>query len=379
MKDEIAELKLDRQASTVPSKLNNKYDVGVRRACYRCLEHQVPVEAVRSLVKHVVEDTTGVVIDEMPSVGTISNMAYEMGVVNDIYVGQVLMSESNLCLAFDGTTKDGEHINEAHVARANGPSLVLQISALAGGTTEDYAGHIKNALNDIGLTQTAFMKEEVHTGMSTIISSLTSTVTDRCSVNHCVIEMLKTDLDVDLLELKCNVHPLDGLAHKSRQVLKKVDANLEVKSELFGSECKTANVIYSLSKMRYKQGKGDPSGFKFFMKKDNVSPGLIVRYVGNRLHVTFHLAGVFFFLRDLLQLYLDNYSRNTTSLRTALQKDLRSEVIMMQLRCLGLMGKFLTGPWMREFYANTTKRTNLQMIPHMHKCMSSLKNYQETR
>jgi hypothetical protein len=70
--------------------------VGVRKAYYRCLEHQVPVEAVRSLVKHVVEDTTGVVIDEMPSVGTISNMAYEMGVVSDIYVGQVLMSESNV-------------------------------------------------------------------------------------------------------------------------------------------------------------------------------------------------------------------------------------------------------------------------------------------
>ena len=126
--------------------------MGVRKACYRCLEHQVPVEPVSSLVKPVVEDTTGVVIVEMPSVGTISNMAYEMGVVIDIYVGQVLMSESNLCLAFEGTTKDGEHINEAHVARANGPSLVLQISALAGGTTEDYAGHTKNALNDIALT-----------------------------------------------------------------------------------------------------------------------------------------------------------------------------------------------------------------------------------
>ena len=108
-----------------------------------------------------------------------------------------------------------------------------------------------------------------------------------------------------------------------------------------------ANVIYSLSKMRYKQGKGDSSGFKLFMKKENVSPGLIVRYVSNRLHVIFHLAGVFFFLRDLLQLHLDKYSRNTTSLRTALQKNLRNEVIMMQLRCLGLMGKFLTGPWMQ--------------------------------
>ena len=86
LKDERAELKQNKQASTVPSKLNKTYDVGVRKACYRCLEHKVPVEAVSSLVKHVVEDTTGVVIDEMPSIRTISNMAYEMGVVSDIYV-----------------------------------------------------------------------------------------------------------------------------------------------------------------------------------------------------------------------------------------------------------------------------------------------------
>ena len=81
--------------------------MGVRKACYRCLEHQVPVEAVSFLVKPVVEGTTGVVIDEMPSVGTISNMTYAMGVVNDIYVGQVLMSELNLCLGLMGLRKMG--------------------------------------------------------------------------------------------------------------------------------------------------------------------------------------------------------------------------------------------------------------------------------
>ena len=145
--------------------------------------------------------------------------------------------------------------------------------------------------------------------------------------------MLKTDLDVDLLELKCNVHLLDGLAHKSRQVLKKVDANLEVKSELFGSECKAANVIDSLLKMRYKQGKGDPSGFKIFTTKENVSPGLIVRYVGNRLHVIFHKAGVFFFLRDLLQLYLDKYSSSPIHLqKSSYKENLRHHTTFLQNR-----------------------------------------------
>ena len=43
------------------------------------------------------------------------------------------------------------------------------------------------------------------------------------------------------------------------------------------------NVVYSMTKMRYKQGKGDPVGFKQFMRQENIKPGTIVRYVGNRL------------------------------------------------------------------------------------------------
>ena len=372
LKGEVADLKVDKQPTSISSKAKNRYDLPIRKALYRCLQHQVPVEAASSLVQQIVSDMTGVTITEMPSVGTISNMAYEMGVISDIHAGQILMKETHLCIGFDATSLDGDHINEVHVYHVSGPSLVLQIGTLAGGTRDDYAEHIKNTLNDIASTQAAFTGEDLHTVKSTMISSLSSTISDRCSVNHCVIEILKTDLDLDLLELNCNVHPLDGLAHKSRQVLKKVDANLEVNSELFGNDCRAANVIFALSKMRYKQGKGDPAGFKFFMKQENIRRGLIVRYVGNRLHVLFHLAGIFFMLSGQLQLYLDKYCQNTTNLKTALQKDLRHPIIIMQLQCLGLLGKFLTGPWMREFYANASKRINLEMIPLMHKCMSSL-------
>ena len=33
-------------------------------------------------------------------------------------------------------------------------------------------------------------------------------------MNHCVAEKIKTNLDWDLLELNCNVRPLDGLARR---------------------------------------------------------------------------------------------------------------------------------------------------------------------
>ncbi len=99
-----------------------------------------------------------------------------------------------------------------------------------------------------------------------------------------------------MLELKCNDHPLDGIAHKCRSNLKKYDTEHNIKSDIFGSDFCAANLIYGISKMRYKEGKGDPVGFKQFLWQENIKPGTIVHYVGNRLHVLFFLAGVFFFL-----------------------------------------------------------------------------------
>jgi len=80
--------------------------------------------------------------------------------------------------------------------------------------------------------------------------------------------------------------------------------------------------------MRFKQGKGDPSGLKLFMKQEKIGSGQIIRYVGNRLHVIFHLAGVFFLRKQLVH-YLTKLCNNTTSLRTALKKDIENESLML--------------------------------------------------
>ena len=79
------------------------------------------------------------------------------------------------------------------------------------------------------------------------------------------------------------------------------------------------------------------------MKEENTSQCLSVKYVGNTLHVIIHLADNLFFLHDQLQLYLDKYCRNTTSLSTALQNDSRHPIIIMQLTSLGFMGKCVKG------------------------------------
>ena len=167
-------------------------------------------------------------------------------------------------------------------------------------------------------------------------------------MNHCVVESLQLALDTDLLELKCNIHPLDGIAKKCVDTLKLYDAERNVTSDTFGKDACAIKFIYGMTKMRFKQWKGDQAGFKEFMRQEYIRPGMIVRYVGNRYHVMFHLAAVFFHLKEKLLKYLDNTCRCATGFRSALQKDLKNEQILLQLQALGLMEKLVTGPWMQQ-------------------------------
>ena len=49
---------------------------------------------------------------------------------------------------------------------------------------------------------------------------------------------------------------------------------------------------------------GDPAGLTAFLEKENLKPGILPRYVGNRLHILFHLAGVIFKMKESLAQYL---------------------------------------------------------------------------
>ena len=152
---------------------------------------------------------------------------------------------------------------------------------------------------------------------------------------------------------------------------------MDVKGNVFGKEAAAVNLTYGLGKMRYKNGKGDPKEFKQFMKAQNIKSKMIVRYVGNRMYVLFHLAGVFFFLRAKLLDYLQKYCNNNTSFNTSLIKDLQHKSITLQLKALGLLGKVLTGPWMKVLYGNKAKTTNLGMVPVLKNCVDKQKAARE--
>ena len=61
------------------------------------------------------------------------------------------------------------------------------------------------------------------------------------------------------------------------------------KGKVYGNDFIAANLVLQLNNLRYKDGKGDPRGFKAFLDSHNLPGGFVPRYRGNRLHILFHI------------------------------------------------------------------------------------------
>ena len=112
--------------------------------------------------------------------------------------------------------------------------------------------------------------------------------------------------------------------------------------------------------MRYKDGKGDPRGFTVFLETEGLPRGLLPRYRGNCLHVLFHIFGKLIAHHNVFMKYLDG-GRGFGGLRASLSTDFKSETAHVELQVLGLIGKYLTEPWMNQFYTSKDK----QLIEHV--------------
>ncbi|XP_065655755.1 uncharacterized protein LOC136081745 [Hydra vulgaris] len=348
------------------------YDVPLRKCVYMCLLNQVPIENIGILIKFIIKELALKYVVNIPVPSTLAQMAYELGVISDIQVAEHIYFSSSAVatLSWDSTSFDGVHINECHIS-IDRKQLTIQIAELSGGKTNNYMEHLINAIQDLASTYSLFSGIQQHVILHRFVNTFHSTLADRVSVNNCVNRELSKFFGKQLLALHCNVHPLEGLATKARTLLHQYDSKMGIKSEIYGTEGRAANLLYAVSKLRYKMKSGDPAGFETFLTSIGLRLGTIARYVGNRLHILFHLAGTVYWMRDNFIIYLKKYCK-AKQLRLALLADFQNPCIIMQLRILGLYGKLITGPWMTQFYKNMDNRSHMEMIPLMKLCLSWL-------
>uniref|UniRef100_UPI00358EAAAF uncharacterized protein isoform X1 n=3 Tax=Myxine glutinosa TaxID=7769 RepID=UPI00358EAAAF len=343
----------------------------MRSAVYKCIACQVPVERVSSVLEHTVRTLTPHQLDDLPSVSTVCRSVREMGILSDLQVGSTLVSCKNSTLAWDATSLDGKHLNELHVATSQG-SMVLGISQMPDGRAVTYYDNITEVLGDTLDSYSQYTGVDPKILEASVKTNVTNTLGDRVVTNHAVVKLLSEGyFGKSLNELNCNVHPLDSVASSGRETLRKRG----VPSAVFGNEGAATNVIKAISKMRYKNGRGDPQGFRHLLKSQKIPAKILPRYVGNRLHILFHLAGVVYMLKDVFLAYLENAC--PVSWRTVLMTDLENQEIMQQLQILGIYGKLFTGPWMELFYGNKAGRSNLEMRGHMHRSVDALAELQD--
>ena len=345
-------------------------DSRIRKIIYKSLEQNVPVYATKPLLDYTFQ-CLNVHTSRVPSASTISRCAYEVGALADLQAAEFMLKANSLTILWDATTLKGDHLDAIQVS-SDTDILAITTDKLPGGRSDDYAEHIVDAIRHLVDVYCAHHGKDPVVLFREVISKWKCTLSDRASVNHCTVQKLQDQFDIELIELNCNLHPLECVASTARDALLKHEREMKPgasepslfdragkRSECLGASAGVVNLISAISKLRYKDGKGDPLGFKTFLAENNIDNRLLVRYVGNRLHTLFHLGGSIFHLRDSLLAFMEVCSQE--KIRQAVKADLRDDVILLHLQVLGLLGKTVTAPWMTELYTDSKTRQHLQL------------------
>jgi hypothetical protein len=151
---------------------------------------------------------------------------------------------------------------------------------------------LQESFGDLAANYEEFIEPPLEQVLDSMSKHITASIADRVAVNKCVATKLAADgvIHEDSIHLNCNVHPLDSVSSKARAACKAQG----LMGVSFGKDCAAANLLHNLSKMRHKQGTGNPVGFKAFLSKQEIPLKEFPRYVGIYcMHVVFHLAGLF--------------------------------------------------------------------------------------
>ena len=148
---------------------------------------------------------------------------------------------------------------------------------------------------------------------------------------------------------------MDTIATSCRSALKSLE---EKKGQLYGKDCIAGNIVLQMNKFRYKDGKGDPKGFTTFLDDKKLPRGILPRYRGNRLHIFFHICGKLMEHHPLFLEFLTTGNCKCGGLQAALLSDFSNNNAKMEMQVLGLIGKLLSGPWMKMFYISADKQIN---------------------
>ena len=226
------------------------FNLPTRKTIYKSLVSGTPLAKTADLIKYTVKTMTGREVSDLPTAGHISKMTKELQSINNIVVGQKLLESKDATLAWDATTESADHFNELHVTFQDKTVMTLNIRTTAGSSADDYLEHTNHTFNCIASSLATLTDDFAHRLKTRLTDAISNTMSDRVNTNKKLHRLLQEQIGRDLLQLHCNLHPLDAMASQAREACKRYDATYETSSDVFGTNGRAANLLYGISKMR---------------------------------------------------------------------------------------------------------------------------------
>ena len=354
----------DEQPQSASKKEGKRYPTDMRMSVYEAVVNNVPTKNIPNMISGMAK-RMGVTNSDVPQRSTIEMMCRELGAIADFQAAEYMLQQKNMTVGFDATTQEGVHINSVHVTSPD-ECHIIAVDPLAGGKAEDYEVHINQSIDNLAEVDCAVHeadkfkdnpKADFPTVRSEIIASVSNSMTDRAAVNHATVTRLENSWGKKINELNCHLHPLEAIASECRKALQRKERPYVIR-KLLGSECLASGLVLSFNKFRYKYASGDPKGFILALVVAKLPRGLLPRYRGNRIHVMFLICARLFEHQEFFRKFLRGRTFSCNRLKTALQHDFDNPVALVEIQVLGLLGKYITGPWMSKFYQGANSDIN---------------------
>ena len=355
--------KLDeKEPDTLPTKINSKtYTQEVREASYLLQDVGVSQQNVSKTIKAVVKSMTGKdLCGPLPSYTTQNNFTKEMKSVSQRQIAALIKQSKNLTLKYDGTTKKVGHLVETEI-QTDDHTLLIGIRQQSGGTADEYATTIKESINAI--------ESASETADPRISARIVNTMTDRCKTNDAVDRKLEDHFGHELNSFRCAMHPLDGMAKECEKVIKSFEEEMKIsenkKTEKYPyqhrAESNSQATVRCASKLFYDPQFNCEENLVAHLKSKGQVPGetsnsniVFHRFVGNRFHIYFLDSGLLYHYTKSINEFFSLVCPPQNVVQQCVLNALKLEVLQVTLRALGIIGKCITGPWMRLLGNNKT-------------------------
>ena len=341
LKDELEE----NRAKTIPTMRDGKtINSAVRQCVYFCTTRQVSIRNISPVIRYCVEKLGGQKLGKLPDASTCERMVPEMRELSKLHIGEELASSTDTTLKYDGTSKKRRHFSEVQIANS-ARTFTVGIKEIPRGDADSYVDSINASIDSVSNT----CKQPELT--NNIINNIANTMTDRHIVNKSANQKLANTADTNINNFYCGMHPLDTFAKTADKTTKAWEDEMNPSGVTMSFKkrgCSAAfALIQAMCRLCFKDGAGLPTEIKAHLQMNGIKTNPLQSIMGSHFHVYFFNAGACFFLKGYILEFITKVWAPTNECLRAVKHDLETENCITACRALGLVGKYLTGPWMR--------------------------------